>query len=89
MMREMLGWEEAMSLKVMPSPGDTHGETLQEWTARQGRRSRNRESGWAELVFLLWAPSAETLQSALFPTGTRKWQGLALFGSSLGHLPAG
>lgn len=25
MMREMLGWEEAVSLKVMPSPGDIHG----------------------------------------------------------------
>ena len=75
--------------KVMPSPGDTHGETLQEWTARQERRSRKRESGRAELVFLLWAPSAETHRSALFPTGMRKRQGLARFGSSLGRLPAG
>ena len=24
-MTETLGWEEAVSLKVMPSPGDTHG----------------------------------------------------------------
>lgn len=25
MMREMLGWEEVVSLKVMPSPGDIRG----------------------------------------------------------------
>lgn len=24
-MTDTLGWEEAVSLKVMPSPGDTHG----------------------------------------------------------------
>lgn len=54
---------------------DTHGETLQEWTCTSGEGPRNWESG-LELVFPLWALSAETQRSALFPTGMRKlWAG--------------